>query len=76
MSLSFNAKQGQRIDLWLKETKPAREPLFSIHVESEVVFKIKTAPLLLFLFYLDSLWKSSPMRAASVARDDIIRAMH
>lgn len=44
MSLSFNVKQGQRIDLWLKETKPASEALFSIRIGSEVVFKIKTAP--------------------------------
>lgn len=44
MSLLLNVKQGQRIDLWLKETKPASEALFSIRVESEVVFKIKTAP--------------------------------
>jgi beta-fructofuranosidase len=44
MSLSFNVKQGQRIDLWLKETKPASHPLFSIRMENEVLFKITTAP--------------------------------
>ncbi|MCS2172572.1 glycoside hydrolase family 32 protein [Scandinavium sp. TWS1a] len=44
MSLSFNVKQGQRVDLWLKETKPATQPLFSIRIENEVVFKITTAP--------------------------------
>lgn len=44
MSLSFNIKQGQRIDLWLRETKPASHPLFSIRMENEVVFKVTTAP--------------------------------
>ncbi|MGC0983604.1 hypothetical protein WKH15_03565 [Pantoea agglomerans] len=44
MSLSFNVKKNQRIDLWLKETKPASEALFTIRMESEVVFKIKMAP--------------------------------
>lgn len=44
MSLSFKVKQGQRIDIWLKETKPASQALFSISMENEVVFKISTAP--------------------------------
>jgi beta-fructofuranosidase len=44
MSLSFNVKNGQRIDLWLKETQPAAQALFSISINGEVVFKIKEAP--------------------------------
>lgn len=44
MSLSFNVKQGQRIDVWLRETKPANQPLFSVRIRNEVAFKITTAP--------------------------------
>ena len=44
MSLSFNIKQGQRIDLWLKASEPAAQPLFSIRVNGQVVFKIQEAP--------------------------------
>ena len=44
MSLSINVKQGQRLDLWLKQTKPAGQPLFAIHMENAVLFKIETAP--------------------------------
>lgn len=44
MSLSFNVKQGQRIDLWLKETMPANMDLFSIRMGNNVVFKIQSAP--------------------------------
>lgn len=44
MSLSINVKQGQRIDLWLKETKSVNQPLFSIRMENKVDFKIKMAP--------------------------------
>lgn len=43
MSLSFNVKQGQRIDVWLRETKPANQPLFSVRIRNEVAFKITTA---------------------------------
>lgn len=43
MSLSFNIKQGQRIDLWLKASKPAAQPLFSIRVNGQVIFKIQEA---------------------------------
>lgn len=43
MSLSFDIKKGQRIDLWLKETQPTTQPLFVIHVNGTMVFKIQDA---------------------------------
>ncbi|HDG1676410.1 TPA: glycoside hydrolase family 32 protein [Kluyvera ascorbata] len=43
MSLSFEIKKGQRIDLWLKETQPTTAPLFAIHVNGEMLFKIQQA---------------------------------
>lgn len=43
MSLSFDIKKGQRIDLWLKETQPTTLPLFVIHVNGAMVFKIQEA---------------------------------
>ena len=43
MSLSFDIKKGQRIDLWLKEAQPTTQPLFVIHVNGTMVFKIQEA---------------------------------
>lgn len=40
MSLSFNVKRGQCIDLWIKETRPADRPLFSVTLNDQMVFKI------------------------------------
>lgn len=62
MSLSFNVKQSQRIDLWLIETTPASEALFTIRRESAVVFKIKMAPCYYSCLYLDHIakWQGLP----------------
>ncbi len=43
MSLSFDIKKGQRIDLWLKETLPTTQPLLVINVNGTMVFKIQEA---------------------------------
>lgn len=44
MSLSFNIKKGQRLDVWLKQTQRSEQPLFSISVNDVFVFKIQDAP--------------------------------
>lgn len=44
MSLSFNIKRGQRLDLWLKETQPSAQPLFTVNVNGKTEFKIQQAP--------------------------------
>lgn len=43
MSLSFNIIKGQKIDLWLKESKPCIEALFSISINGNLNYKIETA---------------------------------